>query len=355
MIFRMRDSFMLAAGAMLTLVSGPASVPAVAAQVDGPKVNWNLSTFTREGRGIASAFSETEGLPMLVSKATDGNFKIKVHYSEALAPAKEHLDSLKIGAFEMGLFSASLAPGKMPLLTVFDLPFLPLADLNVQARVMLAYYKLPEAIKEAEAWNIRYVLPGLLPAYEAMGKGKPPHSITDMKGMRVRAIGGQGEAMRKVGAVPTTMVTSEVYGALERGIIDAAMFPFYATHTYKLYEVSTWYSTNLGLGVGASVVPVNLKAWNELPAQYRKLIDDSVAEAVSNGVKAFADMQAVAVNAFSQKKLTAVTFSTAELEQFVQQGGRPVWEAWVKEAEAKGLPGQKVLDFVLAEAKKAGS
>ncbi|MFO1188935.1 MAG: TRAP transporter substrate-binding protein DctP [Alphaproteobacteria bacterium] len=343
----------LTIGAAAFLAIG--AVPALAAQVDGPKVNWNLSTFTKEGRGIASVFSETEGLPMLVGKATDGNFKIKVHYSEALAPAKEHLDSLKIGAFEMGLFSASLAPGKMPLYTAFDLPFLPLGDVAVQARVMLAYYRLPEAIKEAELWNVRLLLPGLLPAYEAMGKGKPPQNIADFKGLRVRAIGGQGEAMRKVGAVPTTMVTSEVYGALERGIIDAAMFPFYATHSYKLYEVSNWYTTNLALGVGASVVPVNLKAWNDLPPQYRKLIDDSVAEAVSNGVKAFADMQAVAVNAFSQKKLTPITFSTADVEQFTQQGGRPVWDAWVKEMEAKGLPGRKVLDFILAEAKKAGS
>ena len=56
---------------------------------------------------------------------------------------------------------------------------------------------------------------------------------------------------------------------------------------------------------------------------------------------------------FKKQGLTEVRYSDEQLERFREIGGRPVWDDWVKEATAKGLPGQELLDFILAEAKNA--
>src|SRR3546814_17104131 len=62
----------------------------------------------------------------------------------------------------------------------------------------------------------------LLPQYEFRGDGNAPKTLYDWQGRRVRALAGLGEAMKSVGAVPTTVPSPEIYTALERGTFQAA-------------------------------------------------------------------------------------------------------------------------------------
>src|SRR3546814_11117151 len=67
--------------------------------------------------------------------------------------------------------------------------------------------------------------------------------------MRVRALGGTGQAMVKLGAVPTTVPAPEVYTGIERGVFQAAAFPFSYSHgDYKIHEDSKWYTFNMAPG-----------------------------------------------------------------------------------------------------------
>lgn len=339
-------------GGSLVLAPAPFGT-AEAAQVNGPKVAWNLSTYTR-GRGITSLMDE--GLAPIVSKATDGNFEIKIHYSGTLSPAKENLDGLSIGAFELALVTPSFHPGKTPALTVFDLPFLPLGDLKVQARTALAFFALPEIEKEGQQWNTRIYLPGLLPTYKLMGKGKPPHDIADLRGQRVRALGGVGQALRRIGMVPTSMSSPEIYGALERGLIDSATFPSYALYTYKIYEIADWYTTNMSIGIGASFLGASTAAWNKLPPQYQKLLMDAIPGSIEAGIKAYDDIEGEGDAAFRKKPgLTAITYSEETLKALVATAAQPVWDEWIADIDKKGYDGKKLLNFVLTEARRSGS
>src|SRR3546814_5652949 len=52
--------------------------------------------------------------------------------------------------------------------------------------------------------------------------------------------------LRRLGSVPTTVPAPEVYTSLERGMVEAASFPFTYSHVaYKLNEISTWYTSNM--------------------------------------------------------------------------------------------------------------
>jgi tripartite ATP-independent transporter DctM subunit len=113
-----------------------------------------------------------------------------------LSKSKENLDGLKLNAFEGAAFCNFYHPGKDPAFMVFSLPFLPLGDPRVDKYVRGKMMSHPAMIADMARWNAMPYVPGLLPQYELVGKGKPPTKLEDWKGLRVRAGGGLGSAMK---------------------------------------------------------------------------------------------------------------------------------------------------------------
>jgi hypothetical protein len=213
--------------------------------VDGPKVSWNLSVW-----GPPRAFTAgIETLASYVSKETDGKFTIKIHYGDSLSKASDNLDNIKLGAFEMAQICTGYHPGKHPGINALDLPGLPLADPEVHAMVHDVFYKNPYIVNEFKRWNAMVLMSVLQPQSEFMGTGDAPTKMADFKGMRVRALGGTGAAMKNLGAVPTSVPAPEVYTSMERGVFRAAAFPYtYAFASYKIADIAKWGSSGNRVG-----------------------------------------------------------------------------------------------------------
>ena len=321
-----------------------------AAAVDGPKVSWKLATW-----GKPRAYTKgLETVKEYVEKETGGNFSITIGY-ESFGGPKELLDLLKIGALEMTSICSSYHPEKTPAYGVLDLPFLPITDADVQQRVHDAVHKHPIILNEFAGWNAMPFMSGLLPQYEFVGRGKPPKSLEDFKGMRVRAIGGIGGAMKALGAVPTSVDATEVYTSMERGTVDAASFPStYAHGSYKTYELGDWFTSNMAPGTQACPLVVNLDAWKKLPPQYQKVMTDAKAPAYAKLKTAYKAADDKFIPLFKKEGLEFITYSDADLAKFREIGAQPVWDEWVKQREAQGIPGKELLDAVMNAAKAAG-
>jgi len=321
-----------------------------AEMVDGPKVNWSLSVW-----GKPRAFTAgIEALRDIAKERTGGKFNIKIYYGGALSKSRENLDGIKLGAFQMAMFCSPYHPAKNPTLTGLDLPFLPFPNLRVQAAVHDAYYQNPAVVKDLARWDAYLLMSSLLPQYEFTGVGKPPRKLSDWKGKRVRALGGIGKAMIKLGAIPTTVVAAETYTALERGTVEAASFPFtYAHVSYKLTEVGKWYTANLSPGAVNCPVVVNIPAWKKLPQQYRDLLLEAKAPAYDALISAYEAADAKNLPMMKAKGLEAIVYTDAELAEFRKIGAKPVWDDWLKDMESKNLPGQELLDLIMTTAAKA--
>lgn len=296
-----------------------------------------------------------EFLAKYLEEKTGGKFTLKLHYGESIAPAKSVLDSLKIEAIHGGLVAFGYTPGKTPLHLALDLPYLPIPNLDAYEKVQTAFYNWEPAKKELARFNGVALYAALLPPYEFMGTGKAPKTLEDWKGMRVRALGPGGDAMRTIGAVPTSVPAPEVYTALERGTFQAASFPFsYAFAAYKLYEVSKWYTMGMHFGIVNNAWVFSQSAYAKLPAPYKKLMDDAKPEfyRVAKEVYRKADERNIPL---FDKTLERIAFTPETLQPFIDKAGKPVWEKWVADGKAKGLPSQQALDFVLKEAKAAQS
>jgi len=325
--------------------------PPSQAAVDGPKVEWKLASFGKSRPGTACM----DTLADMVAAETNGRFTIKIAYGETLSPAKEIIDGIKIGAFETGFWSTPYAPGKQPAATVFTLPFLPLGDAESATRIGDVYYRHPAVKRDFDAWDSVYLMPVLVPAYEFIGGGSPPADITNWRGKRVRALGGQGEAMGRLGAATANVPSPEVYGALDKGLIDAAALPYYAFSSFKLYEVSEWYTKGLDLGSILTNVPVNKAAYEKLPPQYKELLAQVKPKALAAQVKALDDDDAKTLALLKSQGLKEIAVPAAVRQEIVKMAAQPIWDAWIEDITAKGYPGRVLFDVILNEAKKARS
>lgn len=266
----MSASLRIAAAGTALFAGVSLSAPAWSADmVDGPTVTWNYSQWGKPRAGTKAG----DVVARLLKERTGGKFTINVAYGEALSKARENLDGLKIGAFQMASFCNFYHPGKNPGLMVLTMPFLPIGDAQVRLKVTTALYEHPVIRDELKQWNAFPYVSSLLPQYEFLGRGEPPLQLADWKGKRVRAGGGLGDAMEVLGATKTTVPATEVYTIMERGAVDAVSFPFtYAHLSYRIHEVADWYTSNMSPGTSDCPVGVSITAWDALPQQYRDLM-----------------------------------------------------------------------------------
>ncbi|MEO8651839.1 MAG: TRAP transporter substrate-binding protein DctP [Hyphomicrobiaceae bacterium] len=321
----------------------------VAAQtVDGPSVNWNLSTWGKQRAFTAGA----ESVAKHVAARTGGKFQIKMNYGEALSKDRENLDGIKLGAFQMAHFCNFYHPGKNPAWMVLTMPFLDLGDWDVSLKVRQAMLKHPAFIKDMDQWNAMPYMSGLLPQYEFLGKGKPPLKLEDWKGLRVRAGGGVGDAMRILGAVLTTVSATETFTSLERGTMDAVSLPYtYAQASYQLHTIANWYTNNMSPGTSECAAVINKDAYAKLPDQYKKLLEEALPQAYKDQIKAYVDIDKVNLPLF-KSKMQEILYSDAELERFRKIAGKPVWDKWIADNKGK-FDSQGVFDTLQAEIAKA--
>jgi TRAP-type C4-dicarboxylate transport system substrate-binding protein len=333
----------LAVLALATMLGAPA------AQAQD-KIAWDIAIY-----GPAREVTvPIEFLAKFLDEKTAGKFTLKLHYSESIAPAKAVLDSLKIEAIQGGLVAFGYTPGKVPLHLALDLPYLPIANLDAFQKVQEAFYAWEPAKKELARFNGVALYEALLPNYEFMGTGKAPKAIGDWKGMRVRALGPGGDAMRTIGAVPTSVPAPEVYTALERGTFQAASFPFsYAFAAYKLHEVSKWYTMGMQFGIVNNAWVFSQTAYAKLPSDYKKLLDEAKPEFYRLAKEAYRKADERNIPMFDKAGLERITISPEMLAAFEQKAGKPVWDKWVADNKAKGLPAQEALDVVLKFGKQA--
>ena len=185
-----------------------------------------------------------------------------------------------------------------------------------------------------------------LPQYEFMGKGKPPLKLSDFQGMRVRAGGGVGTAMVRLGATKMSVPAPETYTLIARGAVDAVSFPFtYAHAAYKIPEVADWYTANLSPGTSDCPYVMNLQAYNKLPKQYQNLLNSLRGEALESLKAAYkkADDKNLPV---WKKKFKEIRYDKKTLDEFKAKVGKPIQDEWVA-ANKDQFDAQAVLDVIL--------
>jgi TRAP-type C4-dicarboxylate transport system substrate-binding protein len=331
------------------LTGAVATALSVSFVAEASATEWNVSVW-----GKRRAFTEhIEKIAELVSEKTGGEFTMNVSYG-GLSKNRENLDGISIGAFEMAQFCAGYHPDKNRLITVLELPFLGVENLEQEVAVSHAVYAHPAVQEEMAQWNARLLMTSPMPQYNLVGTGEPRDELAEFSGMRVRATGGLGEAFTAVGAVPTSVTSSEAYQAMESGVVDTVAFAQHAHLSFGTINQADWWTANLNPGTVNCPVVVNIDAYEALSDEERAALDSSVEEAIAHYLANYGELLKEWDAILEEKGVTKVMISDEELAAFRAKAADPISKAWVAEIEAQGLPGQELYDLVektLADAK----
>lgn len=303
---------------------------------------WNVSLW-----GKRRAFTENvEKLAELVEQKTHGDFKMNISYG-GLSKAKENLDGISIGAFEMAQFCSFYHNDKNPTITVTELPFSKDVSLARVAEIYTKVFEHPIVKKDLARWNATLLMPTPMPQYNLVSKTDTLTKLSDFSGMRVRGPGGIMGVLAKLGAVKTGVPFSEVRQSMDSGVIDAATFAPHAHLATKTYKVGKWASTNLNLGSANCPVVVNTDALNALSNENREALLGSVDEAIAFYVDNYNNNTTGKYDtAVTEAGLTRVTFTpdqTAELNELAAS----VREDWVSKY-ASEFDSKALFDFTEA-------
>jgi TRAP-type C4-dicarboxylate transport system substrate-binding protein len=104
-------------------------------------------------------------------------------------------------------------------------------------------------------------------------------------------------------------------------------------------------------GISGCATVMSTAAYNKLPPQYQKLLEEVKGPAYQAMIDAYAKADAENLPIF-RKRLTEIIYTPEQLKEFEKKAGRPVWDKWVEDNKSK-FDAKSVLDTMLAETEKA--
>lgn len=228
---------------------------------------------TPKGKG-ALRFQE------LAEKATKGRVKVEVYPNSTLYKDKEEMEALQLGAVQMLAPSlAKFGPLGVKEFEVFDLPFIfPTKEVLYRVTEGPIGEELFDKLSSKGITGLAYWDNG----FKVMSANRPLHRPEDFKGlkMRIQASKVLDTQMRALGANPQVMAFSEVYQALQTGIVDGTENPPSNLYTQKMHEVQK-HVTNSNHGYLGYAVIVNKKFWDGLPSDIRSGLEKAMKEATT--------------------------------------------------------------------------
>jgi len=226
---------------------------------------------TPKGKG-AEKFKE------LAEKYTNGKVKVEVYNNSTLYKDKEELEAMQLGAVQMLAPSNSkFGPIGIKDFEVFDLPFL-LPNLTALRKVTEGPIgqKMLKQLEPKGMVGLAYWDNG----FKQMSANKPLRMPADYKGLKFRIQSSKvlEAQFRALGAIPQVTAFSEVYQALQTGVVDGQENTPSNMYTQKMDEVQK-YTTLTNHGYIGYVVVVNKKFWDGLPADIRGQLEKAMQEA----------------------------------------------------------------------------
>jgi C4-dicarboxylate-binding protein DctP len=290
---------------------------------------------TPKGKG-ALKFKE------LAEKYTDGKVKIEVYPNSSLYKDKEEIEALQLGSVQMLAPSLSkFAPLGVKEFEALDLPWL-FKDEDTYAKAMKGqigkwlFQKLePKGISGLAYWDN---------GFHMTSANRPLIKPADFQGLKVRISGSKiaDRYFRDIGSIPQIMAFSEVYQALQTGVVDGCENTPSNYLTQKFYEVQKDITVSYHAHLQYAVI-VNSKFWNGLPPDIRKQLDKAMDEATDYTNSIAVKENEDALEEIKKSGKTTLHYLTDDERVAWQTAMRPTY-AW-----AKGRVGQEVLDLLAKE------
>lgn len=290
---------------------------------------------TPKGKG-ALKFKE------LAEKYTDGKVKVEVYPNSTLYKDKEEIEALQLGSVQMlAPSTAKFAPLGIKEFEALDLPWLFKDDATYSNAMKGTIGKwLFQKLEAKGITGLAYWDNG----FHMLSANRPLVKPTDFQGLKFRISGSKiaDQYFRILGSIPQIMAFSEVYQALQTGVVDGCENTASNYLTQKFYEVQKDITVSYHAHLQYAVI-VNSKFWNGLPPDIRTQLDKAMADATEYTNQIAHQENDDALAEIKKTGKTTLHYLTDADRKAWQEAMQPTYK-W-----AKGRVGQEVLDLVAKE------
>jgi C4-dicarboxylate-binding protein DctP len=328
----MHHLIMAAASLAALVLAGPATAADVPIVI---KFSHVTASDTPKGKA-ADKFKE------LAEKYTAGKVKVEVYPNSTLYKDKEELEAMQLGAVQMlAPTNSKFGPIGIREFEVFDLPYI-LPDVKSAHKVTEGPLgaKLLKLLDSKGMTGLAYWDNG----FKMMSANKKLISPADYKGMKFRIQSSKvlEAQFRTLGAIPQVTALSDVYQALQTGVVDGQENTWSNIYTQKMHEVQK-YATVTNHGYIGYIVIVNKKFWDGLPADIRDQLSKAMKEATEFGNGQSQQENDQALEMIKKAGKTEILTLTPEQDEAMRKAMMPVYK------EVASRVGQPLIDEFLKE------
>jgi C4-dicarboxylate-binding protein DctP len=301
---------------MFGLLAGVLSCGAMAQQPIVIKFSHVVAVDTP--KGMAADFFAKKA-----AELTKGKVKVEVYPNSQLYKDKEEMEALQLGAVQMLAPSlAKFGPLGVREFEAFDLPYifdnyeeLHKVTTGPVGAALLAKLE-PKGIKGLAYWDN---------GFKSFSANTPIKTPADLKGkkMRIQSSKVLEEEMRSLGALPQVMAFSEVYQALQTGVVDGTENPISNLYTQKMHEVQKHLTLTDHGYLGYAVI-VNKKFWDGLPADVRGQLETAMKDATTYANKIAKEQNDKDLESVKKSGKTQVYVPTKEEREAFKKALTPV-------------------------------
>lgn len=282
-----------------------------------------------------------------IAKESNERLKCQIYPAMQLGGTPPQLfDQVRDGVADIVWTIPTYSAGRFTKSEVFELPFLvPSAKIGSQA---LWTYVQKNALDEFKGTHLIFL--HVHDGAVLHTNGKRVSTLEDLKGLKLRgATRINARVLTALGATPVQMPLPAVPEAITKGVIDGAVVPWEGVPAIKLQEICNYHlEVPQGMPRFANTIfafAMNQARYDSLPTELKKVID------ANSGLQPSAEAGAKAFDAVVEKHRqlardrgnTFATLSEAEVKRWID-AGKPVEADWIKEVDAKGADGAKLLN-----------
>jgi tripartite ATP-independent transporter DctP family solute receptor len=257
-----------------------------------------------------------------------GKYKIVTYGSSQLGGDKELLQKMKLGTVDFAEPSTVMS-SEADIFGVFEMPYLVKSREHMKKIEKELFWSKMAPAAEKKGVKILAVWEN---GYRHITNNKHPiNTPADLKGIKLRVPEGKWRVkmFQAYGANPSPMKFSEVFTALQTGVMDGQENPFAQIASAKFYEVQKYLSLT-GHVYTPSYLAVGVKKWQALPADVRKILEETAKE-----TQAFVYEKAAKDDdeLLEKMKKAGIQVNTANKDAFIA-ASKPVYEEYAKEVPA---------------------
>lgn len=274
-----------------------------------------------------------------ITEASDGRIQFQFYPSMQLGGTPPQLvDQVRDGVADIIWALPGYNSGRFPLISAFEQPFMS-RSAEASSQAMWSFIQ-KHGQKEFAGMHLlaTHVTDGAL----VHTTKKPIKKMADFRGMKIRAANRTStKLIALLGGTPVAMPVPQIPEALSKGVVDGAIVPWDVVPALKLHELVNYHTgmaaDQPALMYTTIIIAMNPAAYDKLPDDLKKVIDDNSGLALSRQAGRLFDTQVVeAGHALAKKEGNEIYVLPADEQQKWMKVAERLDQDWIKEVESKG-------------------